>query len=1570
MIKKAGLGFFGCFLSVFGAFAQTNTVFEADFESGTIATTGTITYTAGYNVQVPVTSGPDATLGSNALFADPSTGGSAATDITLTPTGAVSLSGSDSARVSLDFVIRRTNGSTKSHYVTGYDSGDNIIFRFVLGELNEFGNGGSDRQRPGYADENGAASFAGKIASGTTPGNYWFGNDGSTADGLNPAKEAHFDITVNSSGWSVYTLKLDGTTFAQTTTLPTWDGGTYTELAYVKVTGESASAGGYFDNLMIQSITGPEPVSNSHDFYYNLAKYQSVTADSSASDKPAKFANDGFVSQDNRWVSSGAAPHWLQIELAAPMTIGSAHLYSGGTWNSPMSDFVLQYDNGGSWVDIGGTDVSGNTLPELNLSFDTPVTAQSFRLYTTDGTARVEELTLYPPTTDGSDVAFGVDVDLNIAKLRQYDYSSVFGANYPKLAIDGYADDTSAWASTNAAGPHDLEIHVPQGEAVGGIQLYSGWEDSAGSQIENFEVAYYDSGTSNWVNFAGGSVSNNTEQDLNLWFDTAATSTKFRFRSLDAAQTVIRELVLLPDNQNGGYPLWTDVLDEAPPSNHFMEYEDDYYTIENRDTGLNLTTAMNGSTITTNEPWFQVLFNFGTDTFRLRSKETELCFEVANASTNAGAAIVEGTYSSAPHQRWRLENTGYGEHFKIVNAWSGLVLGLDGTNVVQVADGDEFSKQWKINYETHFPKQGQASHFHFSHMFKPSWAYRWTYVDEEDLGTGQYMPMQWGGIGSTTPGILKYQPTWYQRANQTTLMGFNEPDLHDQANMEVETAAYQWARMERFRLPLLGPCPAGYKNYWRTGYEEIAAKEGLRSEYMAMHWYSTAGASSGSPGTLISNMEYLYNLYGKPIWLTEFSTRNFNGTMTSWSRNHNYNFLAEFMWRAETLPWLKKWSLFEWGYGGDSDTTDANSENPTDMNSPKLALHYSNDSSDPGWEDLMECGLLLAGWDGNTNTVDETAYIIHNKGRYLRLIDHPASNSVTTADVEHRTATEQFMLEAAPNGNKYITGLSDGRRLSCDGSSVDLAAAGTTGTAVEWTLTDYQYGWYYIDHPSTGKRLRISNSDEVDVVADTTANNNVRFRFIKHYLPITLTEVQSLPYSESFENGVGAWREFDTEYNNGAARFWEVGSGGTPTAAAGPSGASAGDCYLFAEGHDAGSYVTNSVQCVFDMSAETSTSMTFDYHMYGTYIDFLAVDIHDGTSWTSNVWKKSGAQHSSSSEAWKTASVNLTGYTGNSEVTIRFRTANKQWSAADPAIDNIEIGVAAQTLPYAESFESGFGAWTQSADDDLDWTRNSGGTPDSNTGPGGASDGDWYLYVENHDSGMQYKTASLECTFDLSTVSDAELGFDYHMYGPYIDYLAVDVFDGSSWVSNVWKKTGQQQASSEVAWSNAVVSLTDYAGLEDVIIRFRSKQGEWHAADTAIDNIWLEEPYVSPYEQWAENAFTNAPVGTDTSAGGNPDGDANSNELEWLLGTDPLTADSPITSMEFDDTYLTLLYTRRVVEDVSVYTEVATSLVPPDWGTAEIVYEGTISSDGEIETVAVLVLNDADLRYIRIQVEQ
>ncbi|MCC6911653.1 MAG: choice-of-anchor J domain-containing protein [Flavobacteriales bacterium] len=178
-------------------------------------------------------------------------------------------------------------------------------------------------------------------------------------------------------------------------------------------------------------------------------------------------------------------------------------------------------------------------------------------------------------------------------------------------------------------------------------------------------------------------------------------------------------------------------------------------------------------------------------------------------------------------------------------------------------------------------------------------------------------------------------------------------------------------------------------------------------------------------------------------------------------------------------------------------------------------------------------------------------------------------------------------------------------------------------------------------------------------------------------------------------------------------------------------------------------------------------------------------------------------------------------------------------------------------LPYAEDFETGLGLWDQGVDDDIDWTRNSGGTQSSNTGPSAdhSTGSGNYMYVESSDPNFPTKRADLvgPC-FDLTGLATAELTFWYHMYGAAMGDLHVDVWDGGVWTMGVLTISGDQGNS----WQPASVDLDGYVG-GSIRVRFRAITGTNYTSDVAIDDIqldgaspqdvqldlkaWLEGPY-------------------------------------------------------------------------------------------------------------------------------
>lgn len=157
------------------------------------------------------------------------------------------------------------------------------------------------------------------------------------------------------------------------------------------------------------------------------------------------------------------------------------------------------------------------------------------------------------------------------------------------------------------------------------------------------------------------------------------------------------------------------------------------------------------------------------------------------------------------------------------------------------------------------------------------------------------------------------------------------------------------------------------------------------------------------------------------------------------------------------------------------------------------------------------------------------------------------------------------------------------------------------------------------------------------------------------------------------------------------------------------------------------------------------------------------------------------------------------------------------------------------SYPYSNNFEANLG-WTQGSGDDFDWTRRTGGTPSSGTGPSGASQGSYYAYMEVSSPNYPSKTAYLNSPcFDLSGVTNPEITFDYHMLAS-PGTLRLDAStDGSSWTT-IWSLTGDQGS----AWQGATVSLNAYTNETELRLRFNGTSGSTWQGDMCVDDISVD----------------------------------------------------------------------------------------------------------------------------------
>ena len=338
--------------------------------------------------------------------------------------------------------------------------------------------------------------------------------------------------------------------------------------------------------------------------------------------------------------------------------------------------------------------------------------------------------------------------------------------------------------------------------------------------------------------------------------------------------------------------------------------------------------------------------------------------------------------------------------------------------------------------------------------------------------------------------------------------------------------------------------------------------------------------------------------------------------------------------------------------------------------------------------------------------------------------------------------------------------------------------------------------------------------------------------------------ITSFPYTEGFENTLGAWTQSSADDID-----WTVDANGTPSSGTGPSSASQGSFYVFVEasgnntGYPTKQAILNS-PC-FDLSALSDATFSFKYHQFGAAdMGRIALEASDdnGATWTS-LWSSTGNLGNS----WLTANVDISSYAG-ATVQLRFnRVTGGTWQA-DIAIDDIGLFEGGNTggngcsggitsYPYSEGFENTLGAWTQSSADDLNWTVDANGTPSNGTGPSSAIQGSFYVFVEasGNNTGYPTKQAILNSPcFDLSAQSSATFTFNYHQFGSNnMGTIALEASDdnGASWTS-VWSSLGNLGNS----WQSASVNLSAYTG-GSVQLRFNRVTGSTWQADIAIDNV-------------------------------------------------------------------------------------------------------------------------------------
>jgi hypothetical protein len=216
------------------------------------------------------------------------------------------------------------------------------------------------------------------------------------------------------------------------------------------------------------------------------------------------------------------------------------------------------------------------------------------------------------------------------------------------------------------------------------------------------------------------------------------------------------------------------------------------------------------------------------------------------------------------------------------------------------------------------------------------WLYTWGNTPPADVTSGafhgEYVPMIWSATTSNyqarVNNILSYAPS----LNTRYVLGFNEPERADQANMSVANAITIWDGMDhQFRnagIKLVSPAVSDdvAGRDWLASFMSTATARGLTVDAIAFHWYGSVNLSNptASANSFLSRVDSYWNTYQKPIWITEFAGMDWNNTISTPDLiAFNSAFLKVAVAGLESRSYVERYSWWQYGNsanGGLDDT--------------------------------------------------------------------------------------------------------------------------------------------------------------------------------------------------------------------------------------------------------------------------------------------------------------------------------------------------------------------------------------------------------------------------------------------------------------------------------------------------------------------------------------------------------------------------------------------------------------------------------------------------------------------------
>ena len=187
------------------------------------------------------------------------------------------------------------------------------------------------------------------------------------------------------------------------------------------------------------------------------------------------------------------------------------------------------------------------------------------------------------------------------------------------------------------------------------------------------------------------------------------------------------------------------------------------------------------------------------------------------------------------------------------------------------------------------------------------WLYNWN-LDRNSPLDWEYTPIR----------QVRYWPPmdqdWKTRG-ATHLLGYNEPDRPDQADMTVAQAISSWPDLLGTGLRVGAPAVSDGGLSWLYDFMTQADAAGLRVDFVPVHYYrcyGNAGDPAGAATQFYNFLKGIYDVVKRPLWITEWN----NGA--NWTGCADPTFaqqdaaVAAIIDMLDSTPFVERHALYNW----------------------------------------------------------------------------------------------------------------------------------------------------------------------------------------------------------------------------------------------------------------------------------------------------------------------------------------------------------------------------------------------------------------------------------------------------------------------------------------------------------------------------------------------------------------------------------------------------------------------------------------------------------------------------------